>query len=184
MVEFGFPMGPLAVTDLAGLDIIVNADRVLGRAFPHHGPVAQVAVRLVEAGHLGQKTGSGVYRYEPGDTTPHPSGVAEQVIAGVQQDLGRTPQRPGREDLVRRLALRMVAEAFRVVEEGIVVSESDVDAATVLGVGFPEFRGGVMRYARDLGLPAVLAQLEDLAAQCGPRYEPCDFIKTGLLKRV
>jgi len=152
---------------------------VLGRAFPHHGPVAPVLLRLVEVGHLDQKTDSGVYRYEPGDTTPHPSGLAEQVIAGVQQEQGRTPRPPGREDLVRRLLFRMVAEAFRVVEEGVVVSESDVDAATVLGVGFPEFRGGVMRYARDLGQGAVLAQLEQLSAQCGPRYEPCDCLRTG-----
>lgn len=184
MVDFGFPMGPLAVADLAGLDIIAGADRVLGQAFPRHGPVAAVLLRLVEVGHLGQKTGSGVYQYVPGDTTPHPSGVAEQVVLGVQQELGRTPLCPGREDLVRRLVFRMVAEAFRVVEEGVAVSESDVDLATVLGVGFPGVRGGVMRYARDLGLGQVLAELEDLTARYGPRYEPCDCLRPELLKKV
>jgi 3-hydroxyacyl-CoA dehydrogenase len=127
---------------------------------------------------LGQKTGSGIYRYGPGDTTPHRSGVAEQVIAAVQQEQGRTPRRPGRQDLVRRLAFRMVAEAFRVVEEGVAASDSDVDTATVLGVGFPGSRGGVIRYARDLGLGTVLAELEDLAAQYGPRYKPCDFLRS------
>ncbi len=76
----------------------------------------------------------------------------------------------------------MVAEALRVTDEGVAVLESDVDAATVLGVGFPDFRGGVMKCARDLGLSTILAQLEDLSAQCGPRYEPCGFLTTRLSK--
>ena len=62
MVEFGFPMGPLALIDMAGLDILAFADNVMHRAFPRHGPLSPVARRLVESGHLGQKTGSGVYR--------------------------------------------------------------------------------------------------------------------------
>lgn len=81
MVEFGFPMGPLVLIDMAGLDILVSADRVLSRAFPRHGRPSPVAVRLVEQGHLGQKTESGVYRYEEGDYTPRPSEAAGRVIA-------------------------------------------------------------------------------------------------------
>jgi 3-hydroxyacyl-CoA dehydrogenase len=149
----------------------------MGGVFPHHGPVSPIALRLVETGHLGQKTGSGVYRYEPGDTTPHPSGVAQQVIARVQQERGRAPRHLGKEEIVGLLVLRMVAEAFRVMEDGVAVSESDVDAATVLGVGFPDFRGGVMKYAGDLGLATVVAQLNELSAQCGLRYEPCNSLR-------
>jgi 3-hydroxyacyl-CoA dehydrogenase len=161
---------------LAGLDILVNADRVMSRVFPHHGQGWPIAQRLVDAGHLGQKSRSGVYRYEPGDTTPHPSGVAYEVIAGVQREFGRVPRHVGREEIVRRLVPRMVAEAFRVMEESVAQSESDVDIAMVLGVGFPGARGGVMKYARDQGLSTILAQLNDLSSQCGPRYEPCDFL--------
>jgi 3-hydroxyacyl-CoA dehydrogenase len=177
MVEFGFPMGPLTVSDLAGIDILVNADRVMGQAFAHHGPVAPIALRLVEERHFGQKAGSGVYRYLPGDTTPHPSGVAQGVIGRVQQESSRAPRVVGGEEIVRRLMFRMLAEAFRVVEEGVALSEANVDAATVLGVGFPDFRGGVLKYARDLGLPAVVSQLEELSAQCGARYEPCAWLR-------
>ena len=171
MVEFGFPMGTLAVADLAGIDIIVNAAGVMEHVFAHHGPTSAIAIRLVESGQLGQKSGAGVYRYEPGDTTPHPSGLAQQVIAGVQQGFGRKPQGLGRQEIVRRLVYRMVAEAFRVIEERVAASESDVDVATVLGVGFPDSRGGVMNFARDLGLDAVRAELQVLSARCGPRYE-------------
>jgi 3-hydroxyacyl-CoA dehydrogenase len=182
MVEFGFPMGPLAVSDFAGLDVLVSADRVMSRVFPHHGPAWPIAQRLVDAGHLGQKSRSGVYRYEPGDTTPHPSGVAQEVIAGVQRESGRAPRHVDRQEIVRRLVFRMVAEAFRVVEESVAQSESDVDTAMVLGVGFPGVRGGVMKYARDQGLSTILAQLKELSSQCGPRYEPCDFLLTRLTK--
>jgi 3-hydroxyacyl-CoA dehydrogenase len=180
MVEFGFPMGPLAVCDLAGLDILVSAHRVMSRVFPHLGSTWAIAERLAEGGHLGQKSGSGLYRYEPGDTTPHPSGVAQEIIAGVKREFGRAPRRVDRQEIARRLVLRMVAEAFRLMEESVAQSESDVDAAMVLGVGFPAVRGGPVKYARGFGLDAVLAQLRDLSVQCGPRYEPCDFLTTRL----
>jgi len=178
MVEFGFRMGPLAVSDMVGLDILTHMEAVMGRAFAWHGPLSQIVLRLVEKGQLGQKTGAGVYGYEPGDFTPHPSTLAQQVISTVQQQAGRT-RRPCQENITRRLVLRMVAEAFRVLEEGLVAGEADVDAATVLGAGFPDFRGGVVRYARDLGLDAVRAELEALTQQCGPRYEPRGLLKRG-----
>ena len=69
--------------------------------------------------------------------------------------------------------LRMVGEAFCVMEEGIAERESDIDVATVLGIGFPDFRGGVLRYARDLGPGNVLADLEALAAEHGSQFSPC-----------
>jgi 3-hydroxyacyl-CoA dehydrogenase len=178
MVEFGFPMGPLTVSDLVGLDIVLNADLVMGPVFPHHDPPPRTVVRLVERGHLGQKTGSGAYRYQPGDNTPHPSGVAQEVVAEVQRELGRGPRHVARDEIARRLVLRMVAEAFRVMEEGVAASESDVDVVTVLGIGFPGSRGGVLKYSRDLGLAAVASQLADLSAQCGPRFEACDRLKS------
>ncbi len=177
MVEFGFPMGPLTLIDMAGLDVLVLTDRVLSRAFPRHGPLSQMAVRLVDGGHLGQKAGSGVYRYEKGDRTPHPSEATDRVIAQVQQEGGRTPRDIDAGEITRRLVLRMVGEALHVMEEDIAQRESDLDAATVLGMGFPDFRGGVLKYARDLGLERVRADLEKLAAQCGERFLPCDFLR-------
>ena len=170
MVEFGFPMGPLALIDMAGLDILVDTDAVLSRAFPRHGGLSPIAARLVERGHLGQKTGSGVYRYEEGDHAPHPHDAAEELIAEVRR--GRTPRVVSRDEITQRLVLRMVSEALWVMEEGIAQRESDVDAAMVLGTGFPDFRGGVLRYARDLGLDRVLTELEELAARLGERFSP------------
>ena len=88
----------------------------------------------------------------------------------LQQETGGTPREVGADEMTRRLVLRMVGEAFHVMGEGIAQRESDLDAATVLGMGFPDFRGGVMKYARDVGLSNVLADLEELAGQCGERF--------------
>ncbi|MBM4020206.1 MAG: 3-hydroxyacyl-CoA dehydrogenase [Planctomycetes bacterium] len=179
MVEFGFPMGPLALADMAGLDVLAMTDGVLSAAFPAHGPLSKIAARLVERGRLGQKTGAGVYQYEKGDHTPRPSAETAEIIAQVRQEEGRTPRRMEDDEISRRLVMRMVAEALRVMQEGIAERESDLDVAMVLGTGFPDFRGGVMKYARDLGLAGVRADLERLAAECGARYAPC-----GLLPRA
>jgi 3-hydroxyacyl-CoA dehydrogenase len=177
MVEFGFPMGPLTLIDMAGLDVLVLTDRVLTAALPAHGPLSQVAVRLVERGRLGQKSGSGVYEYQKGDRTARPSAETAAVIAEVQRAEGRPPRRMEAGEIVRRLVLRMVGEAFCVMEEGIAERESDIDVATVLGIGFPDFRGGVLRYARDLGPGNVLADLQVLAAEHGPRFSPCPLLR-------
>ncbi|NOZ22905.1 MAG: hypothetical protein GXP25_17650 [Planctomycetes bacterium] len=174
MVDFGFAMGPLTLIDMAGIDILVHTDRVLTEAFPGHGPLSQVATGLVEQGHMGQKTGSGVYKYEKGDYTPHRSDVTDRIIAEARETPGREI---GQEEITDRLVLRMVNEAFHILKENIVQRESDIDAATVLGIGFPDFRGGVMKYARDIGLDTVLTRLEAFAAQRGERFSPCELLR-------
>jgi len=183
MCEFGFPMGPLTLIDMAGIDILVHTDAVLRGAFPRHGPLPAVAAALADRGLVGQKSGGGVYRYEKGRHAPLPSPACREVVAQVRQGQGKPPRAIEPDEIVRRLVLRMVAEAFYVLEEGLVQRESDVDAAMVLGTGFPDFRGGVVKYARDLGLPAVLGQLAALAGQLGERFAPCkllrDMARTG-----
>lgn len=181
MVEFGFPMGPLALIDMAGLDILAFTDRVLCEAFPHHGPISPIVTRLVEQGHAGQKTGAGVYKYQKGDYTPYCHDVTQTIIAEVrrsrQQPVGGRPEKTGKDQIAERLVLRMVAEAFRVLEEGVAQRESDLDVAMVLGTGFPDFRGGVIRYAYDLGIDAVVDRLEQLEKQCGERFSPCERLR-------
>ncbi|MHC4404044.1 MAG: 3-hydroxyacyl-CoA dehydrogenase [Planctomycetota bacterium] len=178
MVEFGFPMGPLALIDVVGIDVLAAIDRVLCRAFPRHGELSQIALRLVDEGQLGQKTGSGVYKYTQGDYTPHTSPVTQTIIDDVRRQQGRAARGVGTEEITERLILRMVGEAFYAHEEGIAQRESDLDAATVLGIGFPDFRGGVLRHAHQLGLDRVLARLDELASQCGDRFAPCRLLRT------
>jgi 3-hydroxyacyl-CoA dehydrogenase len=139
--------------------------------------LSPIAVRLVQRGHLGQKTGAGVYRYESGSHTPLASGETNDVIAEVREESGRQSREIGREEIAERLVLRMVGEAFRVLEEGIARSSSDLDVALVLGTGFPDFRGGVVKHARDVGVEKVRARLEQLAAECGERFLPSHLLR-------
>ncbi|MCY3023651.1 MAG: 3-hydroxyacyl-CoA dehydrogenase NAD-binding domain-containing protein, partial [Planctomycetota bacterium] len=177
MVDFGFSMGPLALIDMAGLDILVFSDRVLSRAFPRHGALSQVAVRLVERGQLGQKTGAGVYKYERGEYAPRHSETTAGILADVRREQGLAPRKIEKDEIIERLALRMVSEAFYLLEEGIVQRPSDLDVATVLGIGFPDFRGGVLQYARDLGVGHVVSRLEKLAERSGERFLPCRMMR-------
>ena len=170
MVEFGFPMGPLTLMDMAGNDILVHSDAVLSRAFPHHGPTPSLATAMVARGLLGQKSGAGVYLYEKGGRARHPNPATGEIIAEVQQRAGKSPRVVTAGEITERLVLRMVAEALRVMEEGIVQRESDVDAAMVLGIGFPDWRGGVLKYARDIGLAEVRRRLEGLTERFGRRF--------------
>ena len=177
IVEFGFPMGPLLLIDMAGLDILAHSDRILSRAFPHHGGLPTVVARLVAQGQLGQKTGAGVYRYEAGKYAPLACEATAAILAEVRRERGLAPRRIEKDEIVERLVLRMVGEAFLVLEEGLVQRPADLDAATVLGIGFPDFRGGVLQYARDAGLECIAARLEKLAAQFGGRFSPCRMLR-------
>jgi 3-hydroxyacyl-CoA dehydrogenase len=177
-VAFGFPMGPLALMDMTGLDILDHSQRVLASALPHHRDVSPIVAHLVQRGQLGQKTGAGIYRYEPGRRDPLPCLATDKVIAQVRND-GRVPTREvGPDEIVERLVLRMAGEAFSVLEEGVARSAPDVDVATVLGTGFPDFRGGVVKYVQDVGPERVLARIDELAERWGERFSPCQLLKT------
>jgi 3-hydroxyacyl-CoA dehydrogenase len=176
MVEFGMAMGPLVLNDMAGMDIFVQTDALLRRAFPYHGEPADIAVRLVQQGHLGQKTGSGVYRYEKGNRAPLPSLTTAQALTEVRQEQGRSPRPISAAEITERLVLRMVNEAFHVLEEGLCQRSSDLDVAMVLGTGLADFRGGVVKYAQDVGPDHVRTQLQKLAAQHGERFAPCQLL--------
>ncbi|HID24802.1 MAG TPA: 3-hydroxyacyl-CoA dehydrogenase, partial [Planctomycetaceae bacterium] len=176
-VDFGFPMGPLALIDMAGLDILKATDRVLRRAFPWHRPECVLVERLVEAGHLGQKTGAGVYKYQPGDYTPQDHAAMADLLRDVRQKGQRAARPIDSGEITDRLVLRMVAEAFRVLEDAVVQRESDMDVAMVLGVGFPDFRGGLVRYARDRGLDRIVDRLKTLAERYGERFAPNKLLR-------
>lgn len=177
MVEFGFAMGPLTLIDMAGLDILASTDKQMCKAFPTREPLSQIATSLVEQGRLGQKTGCGVYSYEEGDYTPRDSRATRNVIESVQNEVGKTARDVGADEITDRLVLRMVAEAFCVLQEQIAQRQSDIDVAMVLGTGFPDFRGGVLKYAYDTGLETVTSRLNCLAERFGERFRPCELLR-------
>jgi 3-hydroxyacyl-CoA dehydrogenase / enoyl-CoA hydratase / 3-hydroxybutyryl-CoA epimerase / enoyl-CoA isomerase len=171
--DFGMPMGPVTLNDMVGLDTSLYAGRVVNTAFADRAKTTRLLDELVKAGRLGQKTGAGFYSYAKGAR-----GADDPAFVAILEKCRTARRQIDREELTDRLFLPMLVEASRVLEEGIVREPGDVDMGLILGIGFPEFRGGVLRWADTLGLPAVLQKLKKYEA-LGPRFHP-----TGQMRRL
>ena len=176
MQGFGFAMGPLAMADLAGMDINWATRKRLAPTRPKHLRYSQLADRICEQGRFGQKTGAGYYRYESGSRTPIPDPVVDGIIAGCAREAGITRRAIGDEEIVERCVLALVNEGARIVDEGIVQRACDVDVVYVNGYGFPAWRGGPMFHAQTLGWKQVLQRLRELHAQHGEHWVPAPWI--------
>jgi 3-hydroxyacyl-CoA dehydrogenase/enoyl-CoA hydratase/carnithine racemase len=176
MLRFGFPMGPLATIDMTGIDILAMTDRQMQAAFPYHLPLPRIVRELVGQGLLGQKAGAGVYKYDKDATAPKENERADGLADRMRRASGEDARVVPPEEVTERLVLRLVGEAFRVIEEGIVDRESDLDVASALGAGFPDFRGGVLKYAYDQGIDSIKNRLDALSGRFGGRFKPCQYI--------
>ncbi len=178
MIDFGYPMGPFAVGDLAGLDIGAAGRRRRAAADPNYRKLP-IADKLVEMGRFGQKTGAGWYRYEKGDRTPHPDPEVAKIIKDTAAELG-VPQKTFTDtEILRRLLFASVNEACRILEEGKAYRASDIDVMWLHGFGFPRYRGGLMYWADGIGVKDVYAQIANWHQQYGERWAP-----SALLRRL
>jgi 3-hydroxyacyl-CoA dehydrogenase len=176
MVDFGYPMGPFAVGDLAGLDVGAAGRRRRAAADPNYRKLP-IADKLVEMGRFGQKTGAGWYRYEKGDRTPHPDPEVAAVIRQVAQEMG-VPQREfSGAEILHRLLFSSVNEACRILEEGKAYRASDIDVMWLHGFGFPRYRGGLMFWADGIGVKAVYDQIARWHQQYGERWAPSRLLR-------
>ncbi|MGZ5117301.1 MAG: 3-hydroxyacyl-CoA dehydrogenase NAD-binding domain-containing protein [Burkholderiales bacterium] len=176
MVDFGYPMGPFAVSDLSGLDISYDTRKRRAAADPNYRKL-HVPDRLVEMGRKGQKTGAGWYRYEKGDRTPHPDEVVKSVIADVAKEFGIEQRTFSDEEILRRLLLASVNEACKILEEGKAYRASDIDVMWLHGFGFPRYRGGLMFWADTVGSPAIFKQITEWHARYGERWKPSKLLR-------
>ncbi|MEQ1774712.1 MAG: 3-hydroxyacyl-CoA dehydrogenase NAD-binding domain-containing protein, partial [Burkholderiales bacterium] len=176
MVDFGYPIGPFAVSDLSGLDISYDTRKRRAAADPNFRKL-YVPDRLVEMGRKGQKTGAGWYRYEKGDRTPHPDEVVKAVIADIARE-HNIPQRTFTDDeILKRLLFGSVNEACKILEEGKAYRASDIDVMWLHGFGFPRYRGGLMFWADGVGVKEVYRQIEEWHQRYGARWKPCALLK-------
>lgn len=165
--EFGYPMGPLQMGDLAGLDI----GYMLRQAAPadRYDPNAyRVMDRLVEMGRKGQKTGGGIYDYEDGARTQSAKTLTIAKEEAAAAHIARRDM-PAQE-IVERCVLPLINEGAKLLEEGIAIRASDIDVTYLYGYGFPRWRGGPMFYADGLGLDHVLARIEHYRGRLGERW--------------
>src|SRR5262249_5833989 len=172
LTEFGMPVGPFAMQDIAGIDVgarIRQHLRTTGRTRAE-GPQSPVPDWLYEMGRYGQKTGAGWYRYETGSRTPIPDplivGLAERAAAerGVQ----RAPVSD--DEILSRIMIALANEGANILDEGYAASPGDIDTIYVNGFGFPRHRGGPMAYAEEIGLANVVARIREYRARLGDHW--------------
>jgi len=176
MTAFGFPMGPFAVQDMAGLEI-AYANRKRQAAHADRAARAPgLLQRMVEAGRLGQKTGKGWYRYEAGQRQGQPDPEAEAIIRAASDETGRERAPIAKEEIQRRLLAAMINEGVRILQEGIVARASDVDLVMVHGYGFPRHKGGPMFHAGQRGFARVLEDVRALHDAYGEGWEPAQLL--------
>ena len=180
MEQWGMAMGPMAVGDLAGLDIGYRAREQLSDE--EKGPRINylLADRLVEAGRLGQKSGAGYYRYDPETRARQEDPVVEEIIEATRAELGITARELTAEEIVDRLTLALANEGARILEEGIAQRASDIDVVYCHGYGFPRFKGGPMHAAEARGLHAVAERI----AHFQQTLNPDNWALAPLLERL
>jgi 3-hydroxyacyl-CoA dehydrogenase/enoyl-CoA hydratase/3-hydroxybutyryl-CoA epimerase/3-hydroxyacyl-CoA dehydrogenase/enoyl-CoA hydratase/3-hydroxybutyryl-CoA epimerase/enoyl-CoA isomerase len=175
--RFGMPMGPFILTDLVGLDTAVYAGRVVAKAYPDRTVTSPILEEMLKASP-GDKKSLMKFWLSDKRSKPQPNPVAEAIIAKH-----RPAQRAVKEEeITDRLFLPMLLEATRVLEEKIVREPADVDMGLILGIGFPPFRGGILRWCDSQGASAVVERLARYAP-LGKRYAPTESLlrlaKTG-----
>jgi 3-hydroxyacyl-CoA dehydrogenase len=163
LTDFGFPMGPFAMGDLAGLDVGWRIRKGRGVKSP-------VADRICELGRFGQKTGSGYFKYEKGDRTPIPDAEVEKIIVDVSTQMGITRRAISDEEILQRLLYPMVNEGAKILDEKIAIRASDIDVIWVYGYGWPVYRGGPMFWADQIGLRALRDKMVEFQKASGDAF--------------
>ncbi len=170
MRDWGFPMGPFTLIDVLGLDVCGSVGDTLYQSYGPRMAPAPLWKKLTEAKRYGQKTGAGFYTYG-GDA----DGGVDEVVAGfIKETMAAGPS--GTELSVERLIYPMVNEAVICLQENVCAA-SDLDMSMLAGVGFPQDKGGILKYADSLGLDVVLAGLERLTKELGDRFWPAPMLK-------
>jgi 3-hydroxyacyl-CoA dehydrogenase/enoyl-CoA hydratase/3-hydroxybutyryl-CoA epimerase len=164
MLDFGMPMGPMALLDEVGIDVAAKVAGILMGAFGHRMEKSDVVEKLYADGRHGKKNGKGLYLYE--------NGKRQGPDASVYKLLGITPHAADDKAVVERMILAMINEASLILDEKIVASAGELDLAMIMGTGFPPFRGGLLRYADSLGTPYIVSRLDELSSRHGKRFLP------------
>ena len=179
--KWGFAMGPFRMGDLAGNDVgwYIRKRRYQERPDMKY---PRLMDKVCELGRFGQKTGAGMYRYQPGKRDALPDPVIDQLIDKHREEIGIKPRRISDDEIVHRLLLALVNEGAKILEERIAMRASDIDMIYLTGYGFPLHRGGPMLYADMLGLYNVVDRMKQFAAN--PHGDPAFWTPAPLLARL
>ena len=169
LYDFGMPMGPFAMSDLAGLDIGWSREKSKG---------ATIREVLCEMDRRGQKTGAGYYDYDD-KRAAKPSEVTRKIVQDFMAKQGRTARPIGDAEILERCTYAMINEGAKILDEGIAIRASDIDVVWLNGYGWPVYRGGPMFYADTVGLGVVVGKLKEYGERMG-----AGFALSPLLERM
>jgi 3-hydroxyacyl-CoA dehydrogenase len=164
--EFGLAMGPLAMGDLAGLDVGWRIRKEFKHLEKPGVRIPHMADKLCEIGRYGQKTGKGWYKYDA-ERKASPDPEVTALIEATAREYGITRREISNEEIIERTIYALVNEGARILEEGIALRAVDIDIVYLNGYGFPAWRGGPMFYADTIGLKNVLAKVEEFEKRHG-----------------
>jgi 3-hydroxyacyl-CoA dehydrogenase len=167
LYDFGFPMGPFAMADLAGLDLTWIREKSTS---------STLREILCEMDRRGQKTGAGYYDYDE-KRNAVPSPLVEQVIHDFAARQGKTGRPISEQEILERCIYPMINEGAKILGEGKAIRASDIDVVWVNGYGWPVYRGGPMFYADTIGLDAVLAKMKEFEAMLGAEFKPAKLLE-------
>jgi 3-hydroxyacyl-CoA dehydrogenase len=167
LYDFGFPMGPFAMSDLAGLDIGWVKERSNGES---------IRDVLCEMDRRGQKTGAGYYDYDE-NRNAKPSPVTEKIINDFIVKTGSNPRTVSDEEILERCIYPMINEGVKILEEGKAIRSSDVDVVWQNGYGWPVYRGGPMWYGDQIGAAKVLEKMKEFQAKMGDDFKPAPLLE-------
>ncbi len=167
LYDFGLPMGPFAMSDLAGLDIGWNKEKSKGETLRD---------RLCEMDRRGQKTGAGYYDYDE-NRNAKPSPVVEKMILDYAAEKGINRRKISDDEILERCIYPMINEGAKILEEGKAIRSSDIDIVWINGYGFPVYRGGPMFYGDTVGADKVLAKMKEFQATMGDDFKPAALLE-------
>ncbi len=170
LVDFGFAMGPFAVSDLAGLDIGWRNRKSRAHLRKPGVRDCNLLDKVCELGRYGQKTGAGWYRYEAGGRVPLPDPLIERLIVDYSKEHGIVRRLINDAEILERCLYSMINEAAKILQEGVAARAIDVDMVWLHGYGFPRYRGGPLFYADEVGVKSVFDAVLKYRDQFGPDF--------------
>jgi len=175
LLDFGMPMGPATLSDLTGIDIGYHVGKNFEKSFGDRWKMSPIYDLVYQTGCYGRKTGAGWLDYSSEKPVPNPK--VQEVIKKYLKEKGIKSKKSSHKEIVDRMLARAINEAVYMIEEGICDRPQDMDLAIIYGLGFPPYRGGILRYADAWGIRNVYEHLLKLEKEHGVRFKPASLLK-------